>query len=288
MVLSLVKNPLVEICNLSSIRIIISGAAPLGEELVAALQRLLPQAILGQFNNFEGLRHDRGGSRVSMCPAFAKRPMAAKSGSCGTVVRNAELKVIDPSTGYLNEPNATSATTDMDGWLHTGTLVMWTSMMRQKDEVAGEVPIAFVVRSDLKLNEVVVREFISKQVVYYKRLHKVYFVDVIQRSSAGKILKKDLRARPNSQNERVILTNSVLLFCFANPSVYGLVIHDLRLLRLSLVAKTYLPFVSDDGALRCIKVEYGGNPTFFEVLHGYSWILKLIRMKENWVEINRK
>lgn len=36
---------------------------------------------------------------ISMCLAFAKEPYEIKSGSCGTVVRNAELKIIDPNTG---------------------------------------------------------------------------------------------------------------------------------------------------------------------------------------------
>lgn len=40
------------------------------------------------------------GPVLSMCPAFAKQPTAVKSGSCGTVVRNAELKVVDPETGF--------------------------------------------------------------------------------------------------------------------------------------------------------------------------------------------
>ena len=39
------------------------------------------------------------GPVLSMCPAFAKEPSPAKPGSCGTVVRNAELKVVDPDTG---------------------------------------------------------------------------------------------------------------------------------------------------------------------------------------------
>lgn len=39
------------------------------------------------------------GPVLSMCPAFAKHPAPAKAGSCGTVVRNAELKVVDPDTG---------------------------------------------------------------------------------------------------------------------------------------------------------------------------------------------
>lgn len=39
------------------------------------------------------------GPVLSMCLAFAKQPFPTKSGSCGTVVRNAELKVVDPETG---------------------------------------------------------------------------------------------------------------------------------------------------------------------------------------------
>lgn len=33
------------------------------------------------------------------------------------------------------------------------------------------------------------------QVVFYKRLHKVHFVHAIPKSPAGKILRKDLRAK---------------------------------------------------------------------------------------------
>lgn len=39
------------------------------------------------------------GPVLSMCLGFAKQPFTSKSGSCGCVVRNAELKVIDPESG---------------------------------------------------------------------------------------------------------------------------------------------------------------------------------------------
>jgi hypothetical protein len=39
------------------------------------------------------------GPVLAMCLAFAKEPFEVKSGSCGTVVRNAELKIVDPDTG---------------------------------------------------------------------------------------------------------------------------------------------------------------------------------------------
>lgn len=39
------------------------------------------------------------GPVLAMCLAFAREPFPVKSGACGTVVRNAELKIVDPDTG---------------------------------------------------------------------------------------------------------------------------------------------------------------------------------------------
>lgn len=61
LVLALAKNPMVEGYDLSSIRVVLSGAAPLGKELEDALRNRVPQAVLGQvsslllINNYLGL-----------------------------------------------------------------------------------------------------------------------------------------------------------------------------------------------------------------------------------------
>lgn len=39
------------------------------------------------------------GPVLAMCLAFAREPYEIKSGACGTVVRNAEMKIVDPETG---------------------------------------------------------------------------------------------------------------------------------------------------------------------------------------------
>lgn len=48
LVLALAKNPALEKYDLSSIRIVLSGAAPLGKDLVDALRARVPQAVFGQ------------------------------------------------------------------------------------------------------------------------------------------------------------------------------------------------------------------------------------------------
>ena len=49
--------------------------------------------LLGQ-----GYGMTEAGPLLSMCLAFAKEPFDVKSGACGTVVRNAEMKIVDPET----------------------------------------------------------------------------------------------------------------------------------------------------------------------------------------------
>lgn len=133
-VLALAKHPLVDKYNLSRLRFIISGAAPLSADTEQACSKRLNCYVT------------QGYGMTELSPVSHVRPMpegAAKLGSIGYAAPDTEVKVADINTGaelgpnqegevwvrgpqvmkgYLNNPVATRSTIDEDGWLHTGDI----------------------------------------------------------------------------------------------------------------------------------------------------------------------
>ena len=63
------------------------------------------------------------------------------------------------------------------------------------DEEAGELPTAFVVAGE-GLDDAALMEWVAERVAPHKRIRRVERVEEIPCSPSGKILRRELRARP--------------------------------------------------------------------------------------------
>jgi long-subunit acyl-CoA synthetase (AMP-forming) len=138
-----------------------------------------------------------------------------------------------PMKGYLNNAAATAEAFSEDGWVRSGDVGYlrdgkWYVVDRTKDLIkvrgwqvspveieavllehtsiadaavigvaahdgTGEVPVAFVVKTEDSLQEQSIKEFIGQRLARYKSVDEVVFVDVIPRNATGKILRRVLR-----------------------------------------------------------------------------------------------
>ncbi|MGX1560532.1 4-coumarate--CoA ligase family protein [Streptomyces sp. NPDC055506] len=134
-VLALAKHPAVAQYDLSSLKYILSAAAPLDARLAAACSERLGLPPVGQAY---GMTELSPGTHVVPLDAMRDAP----PGTVGKLIAGTEMRIVsldDPDSdlpagesgeilirgpqvmkGYLDRPDATAAMIDPDGWLHTG------------------------------------------------------------------------------------------------------------------------------------------------------------------------
>lgn len=129
---ALAKHPLVDNYDMSSVRTLLSGAAPLSGELCNAVgERLNCLAIqaygmteLSPASHVNPVSAPRAGSVGLTVPETSCRIVDTQSGEYLGPHQEGEIWVKGPQVmkGYLNNAKATAETIDSDSWLHTGDI----------------------------------------------------------------------------------------------------------------------------------------------------------------------
>ncbi|KAI6175934.1 4-coumarate--CoA ligase 3 [Aphelenchoides bicaudatus] len=218
----LANNPLVDQYDLHSLKCLLSGAAPAGEEIAYGMTEMAMVPFMPTFDEKE--RQVNGYPASGIIRAHMEAKITdTKTGELLNRNQPGQLCVRGAMVmrGYFNRPEATAETIDQDGWLLTGDIA-FLELIKYKgfqvppaeledllmshprirdaavigvpDQEAGELPKAFIVRADNNLSAEDVKNYVKEKTVHYKHLRGgVEFLNEIPKSAAGKILRRQLR-----------------------------------------------------------------------------------------------
>ncbi|KAA0058680.1 4-coumarate--CoA ligase 1-like [Cucumis melo var. makuwa] len=118
------------------------------------------------------------------------------TGDIGFADDDDELFIVDRLKELIKFKTFQVAPAELETLLITHPKLSDAVVIGMPDVEAGEMPVAFVVKANGgAITEEEVKQFITKQVVFYKRLKRVFFVNAIPKAPSGKILRKELRAK---------------------------------------------------------------------------------------------
>jgi acyl-CoA synthetase (AMP-forming)/AMP-acid ligase II len=123
------------------------------------------------------------------------------TGDVATVTDDGVFTIVDRVKELIKYKGYQVPPAELEALLLTNDRIADVAVIGVKDAEGEEVPKAFVVKqataADLTADEVM--SFVAERIAPHKKIRVVEFIDEIPKSTSGKILRKDLRAREQQQ-----------------------------------------------------------------------------------------
>jgi acyl-CoA synthetase (AMP-forming)/AMP-acid ligase II len=118
------------------------------------------------------------------------------TGDIAQVNQDGSFQIVDRLKELIKYKGYQVAPAELEALLLTHPEIVDAAVVAALDEEAGEIPKAFVVLKDgSELDAEAVIQFVASHVAPHKKVRAVAFIDAVPKSSAGKILRKDLKGK---------------------------------------------------------------------------------------------